>query len=353
MLLTNVAGLKLPLRVLAYIQQQNSGSMVEVPRMPTATRRSFLQSSAAAAAALSSAASVLGATGLSHGEDRSLASGASRTGSPAQVPKMKFFDGEISRLILGVNPFCGFAHYNNNFASTMKDWYTPDRVCGVMHQCSRYGINAFNYAPYDPFPQYWDRFLAEGGKMHLIMQLPRADETEALAKRLKPLAMHIQGEAVDQAFQAGKMDGIREWCKKVRQLGVIVGVGTHKPEVISFVEDQGWDVDFYAGCVYNRTRTKDEWKKVLNGEMMEMDREIYVQSDPPRMYSVMRQTQKPCFAFKVLAAGRIQEDGSVEQAFRTAFESIKPIDGIFIGVFPRAKDEVRANAEIVSRILQS
>jgi hypothetical protein len=119
------------------------------------------------------------------------------------------------------------------------------------------------------------------------------------------------------------------------------------------VEEQGWDVDFYAGCVYNRTRTKEEWKKVLNGEMMEMDREIYVQSDPARMYSVMRQTQKPCFAFKVLAAGRIQDGGSVEQAFRTAFESIKPIDGIFVGVFPRAKDEVRENAEIVHRILAS
>ena len=87
--------------------------------------------------------------------------------------------------------------------------------------------------------------------------------------------------------------------------------------------------------------------------MMEMDREIYVQSDPARMYSVMRQTQKPCFAFKVLAAGRIQDGGSVEQAFRTAFESIKPTDGIFMGVFPRAKDEIRENAEIVHRILTS
>jgi hypothetical protein len=111
-------------------------------------------------------------------------------------------------------------------------------------------------------------------------------------------------------------------------------------------------VDFYAGCVYNRTRTREEWKKILNGEIMEMDREIYVQSDPPRMYSVMRQTAKPCFAFKVLAAGRV-DDGGIEQAFRTAFSSIKPNDGIFVGMFPRPKDEVRQNAEIVHRILES
>jgi hypothetical protein len=41
----------------------------------------------------------------------------------------------------------------------------------------------------------------------------------------------------------------------------------------------------------------------------------------------------------------------VEQAFRTAFEGIKPNDGVFVGLFPRVKDEVRENAECVARIL--
>jgi hypothetical protein len=70
------------------------------------------------------------------------------------------------------------------------------------------------------------------------------------------------------------------------------------------------------------------------------------------MYKAIRQTRKPCFAFKILAAGRIPDAG-IERAFRTAFESIKPIDGIYVGVFPRVKDEVRENAEMVHRILAS
>jgi hypothetical protein len=320
--------------------------------MPNATRRTFLQSSAAAAAAFTGVAAI-GANAISRKSPETSPSASTTSLSPVQVPHAKFFDVEISRLVLGVNPFCGFGHYHNIFAGTMKDWYTKDRVCAVMHQSTRYGINAFNYSPYDPFPQYSDCYLEEGGKMHLIMQVPRLDEIPAMAMRLKPLAMHIQGETADQAFQASKMDVIRDACKRIRDLGIIIGVGTHKPEVISFVEEHGWDVDFYAGCVYNRTRTNEEWKKVLNGELMEMDREIYVRSDPPRMYSVMRQTSKPCFAFKILAAGRIQDSGSVEQAFRTAFASIKPIDGIFRGIFPHAKDEVRENAEIVHRILRA
>ena len=81
-----------------------------------------------------------------------------------------------------------------------------------------------------------------------------------------------------------------------------------------------------------------------------MPGELYLQSDPPRMYRFMRQTRKPCFAYKILAAGRIDERG-MDEAFRTAFASIKPADAVFVGMFPRVKDEVRENAERVCRIL--
>jgi hypothetical protein len=160
------------------------------------------------------------------------------------------------------------------------------------------------------------------------------------------------GEVVDVAYQTNAMNGIREWCKKARDLGVVVGVGTHKPEVITLVEEQNWDVDFYAGCVYNRTRTDAEWRKVLSGELMENSREIYMQSDPPRMYKVMKQTRKPCFAFKIMAAGRIDPTRAA-QAFQTAFDSIKPTDAVMVGIFPRVSDEVREDAEIVSGILRA
>jgi hypothetical protein len=293
----------------------------------SSTRRTFLQAGAALAAQQ-----------------------AAQPQTNVQVPKMKFGGAEISRMVLGVNPFYGFSHYNNNFSVTMKEWYTQEKVCAIMHQCNQYGINAFNYVHLDRAPLDLARFQAEGGKMHLIIQVSAGVESSMLVKTLKPLALHRQGEVVDKAFQSDQMNTVKEWCKQARDLGVQVGVGTHKPEVIAQVEEEGWDVDFYAGCVYNRTRTTEEWKKVLNGETLEMSGDTYLQSDPPRMYRVMRQTKKPCFAFKILAAGRIADRG-VDQAFRTAFESIKPTDGIYVGMFPRAKDEVKENAERVHRIL--
>lgn len=315
------------------------------------TRREFLQSTAAlAAGVMSGAAARLAAGQQPAPQAEYMPAKAPSNTPPVQVPKMKFGGVEIGRLVLGVNPMYGFAHYNNNFGLAMRDWYTPGRVCEVLHHAHSFGINAFNYVNVKRAPEDLARFQSEGGKMHLIIQVTANDDPAALVRDLKPLALQRRGEEIDAAFRNGTMAAEREWCKRARDLGVLVGVGTHKPEVIEMVEEQGWDVDFYSGCVYNRTRSPEEWRKLLNGQLPEMPSDVYVQDDPPKMYKVMRQTSKTCFAFKVLAAGRIADNG-IENAFRTAFESIKPHDGVYVGVFPRFKDELREDAEIVHSIL--
>jgi hypothetical protein len=314
------------------------------------TRREFLQTSAAMAVGLMGANSGLAEAAKAAQAAPSPATAAPGRDGQIQIPTMKFGGVDISRMVLGVNPLYGFAHYNGNYSKAMADWYTQERVCEVLHRASSFGINAFNYVNMGRAPQDLACFQSQGGKMHLIIQVTAHDDPAALMRDLKPLALQRRGEEIDAAFRNRSMDSEREWCKRARDLGVLVGVGTHKPEVIELVEEQGWDVDFYAGCVYNRTRTVEEWKQVLNGQILEMPGEIYVQSDPARMYKVMRQTKKPCFAFKILAAGRIA-DGGVAAAFRTAFESIKPNDGVYVGVFPNRKDELKENAEIVHGIL--
>jgi hypothetical protein len=323
------------------------------------TRREFLQSSVVlAAGVMGGAAGARAANPAAEEKSAQAATQGARAqngGMPSgeaeiQVPKMKFGNAEIGRLVLGCNPFNGNSHFNSGYNSLMREWYTVERACEVMHRAVSFGINAFQYSPKGRCPEDWERFLAEGGKMHLIAGDSTDDGPEVMVKKVKPHALHRQGEIVDVAYRNGTMNTVREWCKRTRDLGVMTGVATHKPEVIALIEEQGWDVDYYAGCVYNRTRSDEEWRKVLNGELMEMSREIYIQSDPARMYKVMRQTPKPCFAFKILAAGRIA-DGGVAKAFRAAFTSIKPIDGVWVGIFPRDKDQVKENAEIVHGIL--
>ena len=309
------------------------------------TRRSFLQTAAGVAA---------GITGTAMAADTQVSGQAAQPlackplpPSPIQVPKVKFGKAEIGRLVCGVNQLYGFSHFNSILGTVMKDFYTPDRVCDLLHQCNRYGINTYNYVAVPRAQEDLEKFESQGGKINLVCQ--GAEDPAPMIKAVKPLAVYAQGEWIDKYFQQGRMDEAKEWTKKVRDLGTMVGIGTHNPQVIAQVEEQNWDVDFYAGCVYYRTRSKEEWKKLLGGELVEGQSDCYVQSDPPKMYRVLRAAKKPCFAFKIMAAGRVS---NAEQAFRTAYESIKPTDCVFIGMFPRVKDEVHENAERVQRILK-
>ena len=305
------------------------------------TRRSFLHTAATLGAGFAGAAPSL------------LAQGAAVPGpadsvpdSEIKVPKVKFGKVELSRFVVGSNPFNGGSHYNSIMSGVMKEWYTPAKVLEVMQRCAKYGINVYNYVDMGRLRADWERFLAEGGHMHVVAQAVAADPTE-LVKAIKPMGVWVQGERTDNAYRAGQMETIRDYCKKLRDLGVaMVGVGSHIPEVLALVEEQGWDVDFYAGCVYNRRRTQEELRKLMGGELPEMPSEVYLQDDPPRMYKVFRQTKKPCFAFKIMGAGRVR---NAEAAFKLAFQSIKPNDFVCVGIFPRIKDEVKENAYLTSR----
>jgi len=164
-------------------------------------------------------------------------------------------------------------------------------------------------------------------------------------------AMYHHGEVTDVLFREGKMDEALEYTKRVRQAGIRVGIGTHKPEVVEYVEEHGWDVDFYMLCVYNRTRTPEEYRKML-GVLPLPASDVYLETDPPRAYAVARKTSKTCFLFKILAAGRVvRSPEEVDNAFKLAFDSIKPQDCVVVGMFPRFKDEIKENCDRVRRIL--
>jgi hypothetical protein len=80
--------------------------------------------------------------------------------------------------------------------------------------------------------------------------------------------------------------------------------------------------------------------------------EVFVPNDPPRMFEAIRRVKKTCFAYKILAAGRVTDSArDIDNAFRTVFASIKPQDCVIVGMYPRYTDQVRENAERVRKIL--
>ena len=296
------------------------------------SRRSFLKSGLAATLAV-----------------RPLA--ATPTLPAASLPQVRFGDMEISRLVMGSNQFYGFSHFNRLLDKLMVDWNTPERICQTLLQCQQNGINTYQYSHHPSTLTDLELFRSKGGKMHLIAVDTRNGSVDETVRSSGAGALYHHGEITDKLFRAGQMDQVREYTKKLRQAGVRVGVGTHKPEVVEYVEERGWDVDFYVLCAYNRTRTPEEIRKML-GVLPVPASELYLETDPPRAFQVARKTSKTCFLFKILAAGRLaRSPEDVDKAFKAAFDNIKPQDCVIVGMFPRFQDEVKENCDRVRRIL--
>jgi hypothetical protein len=68
------------------------------------------------------------------------------------------------------------------------------------------------------------------------------------------------------------------------------------------------------------------------------------------MYAAMRSTAKPCLAFKILAAGRLCDSAeTVEAAFRSTFEGVKPEDAAIVGIYPEYTDQVAEDVALTIR----
>ena len=278
------------------------------------------------------------------------APGADASTAPAEEPKLpqvRLGPHSISRLICGANPFNAGSHLSVFVNHQMRGYYTPEQVLKTLRRCQEVGINCLQSGPRNI--ELYRRFIDEGGKMHYISLgagSPSSIETLAHAGCI---AIAHHGEVTDQMFKQGRIDEIRDYLKRIRGAGLVVGVSTHMPAVVDAVESKGWDVDFYMTCVYERHRTAAELEALLGQAPIPVG-EVYLPLDPPRMFKAIRQTDKPCLAFKILAAGRLSERrGWVEQAFRQTLESIKPSDAVIVGIYDRYTDQPAENAALVRR----
>jgi hypothetical protein len=284
----------------------------------------------------------------------SAAAGAVLTPGPAiSLPKIKIGDWQVSRLIVGGNPFYGYSHFNRLFSAHMTEWATPERICQVLKHCEQCGINTWQFS-HDPRTMSdLARHRAEGGSMQwILLSHPPLENDHSLLKevaRQKPVGVVHHGGSAERKRRAGKLSEVRDFLKAVRDSGVMVGFSTHDPALLDQVESEGWDIDFYMTSLYYLTRTPEQWRKELGARPIG---EIYLPEDLPKMFRAIRQTKRPCLCYKVLAAGRLSDSPKqIHAAFQQTFDNIKPTDGMIIGMYPRYSDQVRENAERVRRIL--
>jgi hypothetical protein len=279
---------------------------------------------------------------------------AAAPAAPAPLlPTIRLGKHQVTRLILGANPFYGFSHFNRLLDQHMLEWCTPENVWKTVRACEDNGINTWQLSDAKRGLEDIRGYREQGGKIQWILLSSRRMEEDLSwipkIAQMGPIGIVHHGGTTDRRWRAGEQAKIKEFLKAVRDSGVLVGLSTHNPLVVEEVESQGWDVDFFMTCVYRITRTEEEIRNLLGQRPLG---EVYLPQDPPRMYRAVRQTSKPCLAFKILGAGRLTDSPqTIDRAFQFAFDHIKPSDGVIVGMYPRYSDQVRENAERVRRIL--
>ncbi len=274
-----------------------------------------------------------------------------RAGDPSQkLPVIRLGSHEITRLISGGNPIGGSAHSTQNMARHMLEYFTPERTVEYVEKIARAGINTWQC---DHIPKVIRalRTVRERGVTLNFICLHAEREKEASLKTvmadLNPIAIVHHGGVTDRLFREGKMQQVHDFVKKVHDQGVLAGVSSHSPANIQRIADQGWENDLFMTCFYYVNRPREEQQALLGKITVD---EPFFESDPVEMTKAVRQISKPCLGFKILAAGRLcANQRTVERAFKFAFENIKPIDAVIVGMYPRFEDEITCNVSYTSK----
>jgi hypothetical protein len=282
------------------------------------------------------------------------ASPAAERGANAELlPTIQLGSHPVTRLIIGGNPIYGYSHFNRLLSRHQTDWHTPERVIELLKRCEQCGLNTWQNSYAERTLSDLDRYRREGGTMQwLCLGKPdwdqHPDRIDDAAKR-KPIGIAPHGALNEKLFRQKKLTVLTDLLKRIRDQGVLVGLSAHDPRLIETAEEKGWDVDYYMCCLYYLTRPKDELRRLM-GDHLPLG-EVYLPSDPPRMFQAIQATRKPCLAYKVLAAGRrVSNLAEVRGSFQEAFAHIKPTDAVIVGMYQQLGDQVGENAAIVRSI---
>lgn len=104
--------------------------------------------------------------------------------------------------------------------------------------------------------------------------------------------------------------------KYIHDAGFPIGVGTHNPAVVEWIEDAGWELDFYLLSFYNLPARGGE---------------VYLAEDREAACRTIQSVHRPVLAIEVMAAER----NDPREAISYALGHIKSQDGIVVSFYPQ------------------
>ena len=247
------------------------------------------------------------------------------------LPVTRIGDLSVTRLVVGGNPISGFSHGGAKRDREMLDYFTTENAKALLRRCEAGGINTAFLRADKHVMRLIREYRNEGGKIQWVAQTaPEMDPFRCIdqAKAFGADAVYIHGGQIDQSFEKEDVESSKKQLDYVRKLGLPVGCASHVPANVRRIEEMRWAPDFYMICLYNIPGYR--------GKLSPTDDEKFVESDRAKALALFQGIKVPCFAYKILAAGR----RDVRQSFEEVFRAIKPIDGVNVGMYPPAKTRI-------------
>jgi hypothetical protein len=245
------------------------------------------------------------------------------------LPTVRLGTLEVSRFILGSNPFWGYSHKSAQLDEEMKRHYTDERIMQILDEAAECGLTALASPPDERWVNLWARYLEKGGRLKIwISQCHGNPEQmhEEINRSIKAgaEAIFIQGLRVEEQFGQGNFEVLRSWIEQIKEAGLPAGAAAHWPEVHPELERRKFPTDFYYQCFYNVSKSSD-----------------YSAAERERAMDTIKGLKKPVIAYKILAAGRLP----ASEGFEFAFNHIARKDGVCVGIYAqKAIDQIRQNA---------
>jgi hypothetical protein len=88
------------------------------------------------------------------------------------LPTVDFCGLNVTRMIIGANPFAGFSHQGNERNQEMRDFHTPDRIIETWQRAEAAGINTMITNNESPnVLEAVKKYMSSGGNLQWIAQV--------------------------------------------------------------------------------------------------------------------------------------------------------------------------------------
>lgn len=243
----------------------------------------------------------------------------------------------LSRMIIGTNWILGWSHTGAAADKMIANRYdTKEKIYPMLEAYMEYGIDTI-MAPFGYSQNLVDAVLdteQKLGRQMIMVDTPviNVDNTpegrreaeaiiKASGKRGAKICL-IHHSSAEQLVNKNKgtMDRLSDYTSMIRDAGMIPGLSAHMPELISYSDDNGYDIQTYIQ-IYN-----------CMGFLMQIEVETVAK--------IIHNAKKPVMTIKPMAAGRTTPFVGLNFSWNT----LRSCDMVTIGAF--SPEEVHEDVEL-------